>query len=182
MLQPRYHLISFYLFEFEQNVRNTACLYIHNIRSGDKTKGDFSLFHLFKNVGMRKIVKQVIGVDVSQKELVVCFGRMYDDWTPELYLRKTFPNSLKGFERLLLLVDKQTESKAELRFVMEATGVYHETLAYHLSDLDREVCIVLPNKISNYMRTLDTRTVTDNTAAEAIAMFGLERKLEKWER
>lgn len=131
---------------------------------------------------MRKIVKQVIGVDVSQKELVVCFGRMYDDWTPELYLRKTFLNSLKGFERLLLLVDKQTDSSAELRFVMEATGVYHETLAYHLSDMGREVCIVLPNKISNYMRTLDTRTVTDNTAAEAIAMFGLERKLENWER
>jgi hypothetical protein len=34
----------FDLFEFEQNVRNAACRYIQNIRSGDKTKGDFH-FH-----------------------------------------------------------------------------------------------------------------------------------------
>lgn len=31
----------FYLFEFEQNVRNRAMLYIQNIQAGDKTKGDF---------------------------------------------------------------------------------------------------------------------------------------------
>ncbi len=28
---------------------------------------------------MKKIVKQVVGIDVAQKELVVCLGRMYDD-------------------------------------------------------------------------------------------------------
>lgn len=33
--------ILFYLFEFEQNVRNRAMLYIQNIQPGDKTKGDF---------------------------------------------------------------------------------------------------------------------------------------------
>lgn len=29
---------------------------------------------------MKTIVKQVLGIDVAQKELVVCLGRMYDDW------------------------------------------------------------------------------------------------------
>jgi transposase len=33
---------------------------------------------------MKRIVKQVVGIDVAQKELVVSLGRMYDDWTPEL--------------------------------------------------------------------------------------------------
>ena len=28
---------------------------------------------------MKKIVKQVVGIDVAQKELVVSLGRMYDD-------------------------------------------------------------------------------------------------------
>ena len=28
---------------------------------------------------MKKIVKQVVGIDVAQNELVVCLGRMYDD-------------------------------------------------------------------------------------------------------
>ena len=61
---------------------------------------------------------------------------------------------------------------------MEATGVYHEKLAYYLSDQGEDISIVLPNKISNYFRTLDTKTVTDKTSSQAICRFGLERKLE----
>ena len=32
---------------------------------------------------MKKVVKQVVGIDVAQDELVVCLGKMYDDRTPE---------------------------------------------------------------------------------------------------
>ena len=32
---------------------------------------------------------------------------------------------------------------------MEATGVYHESLAYYLAREECEISIVLPNKISN---------------------------------
>ncbi len=131
---------------------------------------------------MKKIVKQVVGIDVAQKELVVCFGRMYDDWSPEFYLGKAFANTLKGFEKLMVLVKKQTDETVAVRFVMEATGVYHEALAYFLEEKNHEVSIVLPNKISNYMRTLDVKTVTDKTASEAIARFGLERNLDQWQK
>jgi hypothetical protein len=41
MFSQRYGLTLFDLFEFEQNVRNRAVLYIQNIQPGDKTKGDF---------------------------------------------------------------------------------------------------------------------------------------------
>jgi len=64
---------------------------------------------------------------------------------------------------------------------MEATGVYHEKLANWLHERSKKVVIVLPNKISNYARTLDIKTVTDKTAAEAISRFGLERNLETWQ-
>jgi transposase len=65
---------------------------------------------------------------------------------------------------------------------MEATGVYHESLAYYLEENGYEVSVVLPNKISNYFRTLEVKTITDRTASEAIARFGLERKLDRWKR
>jgi transposase len=65
---------------------------------------------------------------------------------------------------------------------MEATGVYHQKFAYYLDANGFNVSIVLPNKISNYMRTLEIRTITDKTCAEAIAQFGLERKLDKWHK
>lgn len=131
---------------------------------------------------MKKIVKQVVGIDVAQKALVLCLGRMYDDWSPELYANKTFANTVKGIEALILWLKKQTVQHIAVRFVMEATGVYHETLAYFLEEKGYEISIVLPNKISNYMRTLDVKTVTDNTASQAITMFGLERKLDIWKR
>ena len=135
-----------------------------------------------KLIGMKKIIKEVAGIDVAQKELVVCLGRMYDDWAPELYANKAFANTAKGIEQLALWVDKFTDSSVATRFVMEATGVYHERLAYYLDESNREVSIVLPNKISNYIRTLDCNTITDKTASQAIARFGLERQLNTWKK
>lgn len=131
---------------------------------------------------MKKIVKQVVGIDVAHKELVVCMGRMYDDWSPSLYATKTFANTAKGFTAFVSWVKKLADESVAVRFVMEATGVYHEGLAYFLDSKNYEVTIVLPNKISNYMRTLATKTITDKTASEAIAMFGLERKLDCWQK
>jgi transposase len=131
---------------------------------------------------MKRIIKQVLGIDVSQKELVVCLGRMCDDWTPELYGYKTFANTVKGFERMVVWVKRQTEEAISVRYVMEATGIYHESLAYFLESKGHEVSIVLPNKISNYVRTLDIKTITDKTASEAISRFGLERKLDCWRK
>ena len=131
---------------------------------------------------MKKIVKQTVGIDVAQKELVVCMGKMYDDWSPELISHKTFPNNSKGFVSLVEWAKKLADATAPVRYLMEATGVYHESLAYYLDEESFEVSIILPNKISNYVRTLEVKTVTDKTASEAIAMFGLERKLDQWHR
>jgi len=131
---------------------------------------------------MKKILKQVVGIDVAQKELVVCLGKMYDDLQPDLYASKTFPNTFKGFTSFVQWVKKLTDGSIAVRFVMEATGVYHESLAYYLDDHGLEVSIILPNKISNYARSLDIKTVTDKTASEAICLFGLERRTEKWKR
>lgn len=130
---------------------------------------------------MKKIVKQVLGVDVAQKELVVCLGRIYDDLTLELYSHGTFANTKKGFVAMIKWVKKLTTEIVPVRYVMEATGVYHESLAYYLEGEGSEVSIVLPNKISNYFRTLEVKTITDKTASEAIASFGLERRIDRWE-
>lgn len=131
---------------------------------------------------MKKIVKQVVGIDVSQKELVVMPGTMYDDLSQHLHSGQTFSNTQKGYESLLSWVKKSMDKDIPIRYVMEATGVYHESLAYYLDDQAREVSIILPNKISNFARTLDTKTITDQTASEAIALFGLSRVLDSWSR
>jgi transposase len=81
---------------------------------------------------------------------------------------------------LTLWLKKQTNEESPLRYVMEATGVYHEALAYFLSENGYVVSIVMPNKITNFFKTLEVKTVTDKSMSEAIALFGLSKKLEDW--
>jgi transposase len=131
---------------------------------------------------MQKIVKQVVGIDVAQKELVVSLGRMYEDFGLEVHAYKIFRNTPKGFSDLVIWANKLTDQGVGVRYVMEATGVYHESFAYFLDTAGYTVSIVLPNKISNYFRTLDVKTITDKTMSETIARFGLERKLDNWKR
>lgn len=128
------------------------------------------------------VLKQVLGVDVAHKELVVTLGRLTENLSTDLYLRRKFANKETGFLALLKWLKKNTLESCPLRVVMEATGVYHQKFAYYLDDNQVELTVVLPNKISNYMRTLSIKTITDETCADAIALFGLERKLEIWKR
>jgi len=159
-------------------------LYILNNPPGDKTKRDFSLYYFiyFKTIGMKKVIKQVLGIDVAQKELVVCLAKKYNDWTEENYVHKTFVNATNGFEQMVKWVKKLTDIDIPVNYVMEATGVYHESLAYYLRGQSQLVSIVLPNKICHYAKSLTVKTVTDKTASEAIAQFGLERTTDQWEK
>jgi transposase len=129
---------------------------------------------------MEKILKEAVGIDVAQNELVATLGRMNECLDIELFAFKVFANSKKGINNLVSWASGQCSKPKDVRYVMEATGVYHEDLAYALSTLDLPTSIILPNKISNYARTLDVKTVTDKTASQAIARFGLERKLDNW--
>jgi len=131
---------------------------------------------------MKKVVKQVAGIDVAQNELVVTLGRMFDDFTIELFGYKVFKNTDSGIKLLVEWVNKMIDSKLAVRYVMEATGVYHQKFAYYLEENNYEVSIVLPNKISNYIRTLELKTITDKSCSQAIAQFGLERKLDTWSK
>lgn len=42
-----------------------------------------------------KEFKQVVGIDVARKELVVTLGRMFEDLSIELYAYKVFKNTEK---------------------------------------------------------------------------------------
>lgn len=129
---------------------------------------------------MEKIIRQVVGIDVGSKELVVCLGKMDEGLVKELCAYRCFRNNGAGFKQLVHWTSKLASDGVSLLYVMEATGVYHEALAYYLEGHQCQVSIVLPNKISNYFKTLEVKSITDKTASEAIVLFGLERQLDLW--
>lgn len=111
---------------------------------------------------------------------MVTLGRKLDDFSIELFAYKVFKNTEKGILALVQWTEKLSNKEKPIRYVMEATGVYHQKIAYYLNKNKHDVSIVLPNKISNYMRTLELKTITDKSCSQAIAQFGLERKLDNW--
>ena len=129
-----------------------------------------------------EVLKQVLGVDVAKDELVVSFGVIKDDFSKEIIQFNIFENNSKGFKLLIKWVHKIKLAAQPINVVMEATGVYHQKFAYFLLDQDCKLSIVLPNKISNYARSLDIKTVTDKTSSQAICYFGLDRNLDDWQK
>lgn len=115
------------------------------------------------------VLKQVVGIDVAMGELVCNLSVLTKDLKIQPGSTGVFKNRETGFAKLVKWVEKYASADAGVLFVMEATGVYHEKLAHWLHGKSEKVAVVLPNRISNYARTLEVKTVTDRTAAGAIA-------------
>jgi len=125
------------------------------------------------------IVKQCIGIDVSKDFLDCCIGSI--DISQEQKLSKTrkFNNTESGFQELLKWVNKE-RSDVEVIFIMEATGVYYENLAYWLNNQGEKLCVLLPNKVKHFAKSLNIKTKTDSKDAQLLSRLGLERKLDYW--
>lgn len=128
------------------------------------------------------IIKHVTGIDVSKDTLAVAFGTLHDNQDQVITNSITVDNNKKGFRELMSFARKNRgASKAPIYFLMEATGVYYENLAYFLSDNKQQVAVILPNKTKNFSKTLDIKSKTDNLDAKKLTQYGLEKKLNLWE-
>lgn len=116
-----------------------------------------------------------IGIDVSKDRLACCVGKRDGD-IPVFGKGRSFANDPEGFESLLEWCGADKDSL----FVMEATGVYYENLAYWLDGRGYRLSVVLPNKVKHYTRSLNVKTKTDGVDAKVLARLGLERKLPQW--
>lgn len=129
---------------------------------------------------MNEIVKQCVGIDVSQKQIDVTFGNYAIDQTIVLSETKKFKNDEKTFPIFLKWALKRATAEIPLFFTMEATGVYHEKLAFFLANNNQKVNVVLPTRSSNYAKTMEVKTVTDKEASKTLTRMGLEKKLRLW--
>lgn len=129
-----------------------------------------------------QILKYCIGVDVSKAKLDLCFRTI--DATQHSVIKgsRQFSNTQKGFVAIVGWIEKFRKDK-ELPFyvVMEATGVYHESLAYFLAKQGYPLSIMLPNKAKKYMQALGLKSKNDKIDASGLAQMGCEQKLSLWQ-
>lgn len=137
----------------------------------------FSL-HLF----IMTIIKQSAGIDVSKNDFYIRLLRQeagQDDFRKHRGVKK-FLNTPVGFIELDTWLKKYTVKGLALPIAMEATGVYHEELAYFLKDKEYHVSIELPTKVKAFAKSLNQQSKTDEIDADVIAQLSFERSLREW--
>ena len=127
------------------------------------------------------IIKYCVGIDISQKDFTVCICSLSLSKDHEFSSVKVFKNEKTGFNQLLRWVRKWCNSGVETVYLMEATGVYYERLAYHLYQLNQAVHVVLPNTSKHYFSSLNIKSKTDQIDARVLSRFGIERKHQLWQ-
>lgn len=131
---------------------------------------------------MTKVLRQCCGIDVSKDTLDAVLMILHEDFDLKIVSSGQFENNKKGIKKLMAWIKRHQINELPLQVVMEATGIYHEQLAYTLYDNDFQLAVVLPNKIANYCRSTDVRRINDTISARHIAEFGLLKKIDNWKK
>ncbi len=121
----------------------------------------------------------IFGIDVSKKKLDCAWLRDVDNRKVK---NRTFDNTPAGFQALIAwATSHSTEPVTTLHFVMEATGIYHEALAYALHKAGATVSVVNPAYIKHYAQSLGRRSKTDKKDSVVIALYGATQHPRLWQ-
>lgn len=127
------------------------------------------------------MLKYTVGIDVSGEQLRCCFSCLTAELDTIVKSSRKFSNNGAGFRELSLWMEKHRKDKdLPLMVVMEATGVYHEALAYDLYQKGYSVCVVVPSKAKKYLQSLGLKSKTDPIDSRGLAQMGAEQKLPAW--
>lgn len=126
------------------------------------------------------IRKQSVGIDVASDNLEARLGAISTRDQMNFSPSKTFSNRSQGFHQLMEWVQTHVEDTENVWFVMEATGVYYEELAYFLHESDCQVCVLVANRAKHYAQSLPVKSKTDAIDARILVRYGLERSPKAW--
>jgi transposase len=126
-------------------------------------------------------VHYALGLDVDKATFKACLKVKEPSNKSTIRGTKTFPNSTQGFKDLESWIKKHKKfDEAELKIIMEATGVYHEHLAWYLHQGNFQVYIMLPLRAKRYLQSLGVKSKNDKIDAQGLADMGLQQELNQW--
>ena len=135
---------------------------------------------------MRKVTKQIVGIDIGKGSFYACYKILYSDHNIVIKGTKEFSNNLTGYELFLSWCKKRNKTpEVKPVFIMEATGSYYESLAYFLDSEEQILSVQLAKKIKYFAKSCNLKTKNDKVDAKMIAQFGIEKELkqaEYWKR
>ncbi|WP_321155871.1 IS110 family transposase [Psychrobacter sp. LV10R520-6] len=121
---------------------------------------------------------QYIGIDISKAKLDLAW--LKDIEKPKVKT-KVFKNDSTDFLKLIdWLKSNVTEDLSDIHIILEATGVYHENIAYYLYDQGLSVSIVNPAFVRSYADSLGSRHKTDKQDSILLARYAHSAKPNLW--
>ncbi len=119
-----------------------------------------------------------LGIDVSKVRLDAAL------WLPHSrkWYASKIDNNPAGIAKLLRWAcEKAKAEPAQLRVMLEATGVYHQTCAEQLHDAGCVVVIANPKRVRDFAKGLGLLTKTDAVDARALARYGEKSEALPWQ-
>lgn len=127
-------------------------------------------------------LKQCVGIDISKRTFTACLCQYELIGEHSAFSSCVdFPNNKAGFDRLIKWCSQLSHPDRLPLYLLEATGVYGEQLAYFLHEHSQSVCIVLPTRVKYFARTLNIKSKTDAIDAKLLALMGVQQSLARWE-
>lgn len=129
-----------------------------------------------------EILFYCVGIDISKDKFDCCISYTGIHRTIKVVAYKKFANNVNGFNSFNNWLNSKTSVGISIKIIMEATGVYYESLAHYIyENTNHKVSVVLPVKAKFYFKSLDVKTKTDKLDSKSLAQYGLERHTTHWE-
>ena len=125
-------------------------------------------------------IKYGFGIDMAKDKFDCCLSTIAAGQQVSIKARCTFTNTAAGFDAFLKWSKKNTPLTIPSVFLMEATGIYYEQLAWYLYGKDCTVSVVLPNKAKKYKESLGLKSKTDRIDAQALSRMCCEQIHTPW--
>jgi len=119
-----------------------------------------------------------VGIDVSKVKLDVAWLKDIDKVKVKT---KVFANEAADFNQLIdWLKANINPDLTDIHVTLEATGIYHENIAYYLHEQGLNVSIVNPAFVRSYADSLGSRHKTDKKDSILLARYAYTAKPDLW--
>lgn len=125
-------------------------------------------------------LKYSTGFDCSKEEFVAAILLVNTDQQNVVKATRKFSNTNKGFIDCEYWINQHKKVDVPVVITMEATGNYHENLAFYFYQKGYYVSVVLPNKAKKYLQSLGLKSKNDTIDAKGLAQMGAEQRLLQW--
>lgn len=125
-------------------------------------------------------LKYGLGIDMAMEKFDACISVIDKQQHVMIRAQCSFSNNKNGFETFILWVTKNTKLAIPAVYLMEATGIYYEQLAWFLHNKNYSVSVVLPNKAKKYKEALGLKSKNDRIDAKGLAQMACEQNNTTW--